>query len=651
MSLQEKLEYLESCVALFDTWSDEDKKFFIERTYYKTVTDWTQEERVEFMTHAPEAFPDYQIPTHFIPWLAGLVNIDMVEVYKGELLLKLALTGDPLLDELNREAHWAEVVESYDEGYLLVKESGFTAPEGTPSLEESFGLLLTDKFAYRKPTVVPLEAVEAVESVLPELFILLTILTFLSVNVFFCNFYVSVGRTLGYQSGILVLLSLFFLILLLWEANFYSFFCFGESLSKDFFSYFVNLLILVGSICVCIFWLVYTVDHEAIDFEFFLFILIVVLGSFVITNSNDFLSLYIGIELQSLCLYVMAGSKVRSTFSTESGVKYFVLGGLASSLFLFGVSLTYGFVGTLNFNDLQVILLSGADDFLQKSGLCIGFFFLFCGLIFKVGGAPFYLWVPDVYEGAPLSVTGFFAVVPKLAIFSVLVKIGSLNILQFTPEVADLLLYSGMLSIFVGSVGALTQTTIKRLLSYSAISHSGFLLYALSTQIVEGVVCALFYLVVYVLVLCNVFGILVGTSLHFNNSSIKLIDNLRYIFRSNPVFGYSLMLSIFSIAGIPPLSGFFSKFFVFFAAIKGGLYLSAAVCILLSVIGSVYYLKLIRSLMFIRNTSQWVFFAPVRREVAYLVVYSGMFNVFFCFFGFDLLNFLYENIILSLGLC
>ena len=662
MGLVEKLEYLDRTIDFYNYWSEEDQQLFLHYVIYAGcggVGDvWTQEEKEQsFLNLHFVEYPNQVPPRFMIAWRLGLANFRGIEIYHGEVILSQRLTGNLALDTKLRNDEWWRNYYSYLESYKETAHYfGDSEERAKRMFEEWMHQKLDRKLWYLHREMdrasfddsTKQEHPFSVGGLLPEGFILLTILTFLSVNVFFCNFYVSVGKPLGYQAGILVFFSLFFILLLLFEADFYQLSSFSESVSKDFVGYYVNFIVLIGSLCVCIFWLVYTLDHESIDFEFFLLILIVVLGSFVITNSNDFLSLYIGIELQSLCLYVMAGSKIRSTFSTEAGVKYFVLGGLASSLFLFGVSLTYGFVGTINFDDLQLILLSGINEKLQKSGLYIGFFFLFCGLIFKVGGAPFYMWVPDVYEGSPLSVTGFFAIVPKLAIFCVLVKVGLMNVLQFIPEVADLFLYSGILSIFVGSLGALMQTTVKRLLSYSAISHSGFILYAISTQMVEGMVSALFYLIVYVLVLCNVFAVLVAASLRYNNSSIKLISNLRYVFRSHPILGYSLMFSIFSIAGIPPLSGFFSKFFVFFSAIKGGFYFSSGLCILLSVVGSVYYLKLVRSLMFIRDTSQWVFFGPIRRKVAYLIVYSGIFNVLFCFFGFDLVNFIYSEVVASL---
>jgi len=466
--------------------------------------------------------------------------------------------------------------------------------------------------------------------ILPELFLILGSLVLLSIGVLFSNYPLSIGKPLGKQIGILSVGLLFLVGMLI--VNGYSFegFCFDYSISKTVLINYVNILVTLGGFSLFILWFGYIKNQEQLEFELLILFIISILGSYLIISSNDFLSTYLGIELQGLCLYIMAAFKTNSSFSTEAGVKYFILGGLASSFLIFGISLIYGFTGLINFTDLQLFFNA---ELHQRSldGLYIGFFFLFVGFLFKVGGAPFHVWVPDVYEGSPMIVTAFFAIIPKISIFIAMVKVTTEILVFQSLGIKLFILYSSILSTVIGSIAALSQTSLKRLISYSAIAQSGFILLGLSTFSSEGIASILIYLTIYVLLLVNLFACILASSQRLDFLSIQNIGNLKYIGKSNALLKYIFSFSIFSIAGIPPLSGFFSKFLIFYSAIGEGLYVSSVIVLFVSAVSMVYYLRIIRSIMFVKNYRQWMFMTNIPRSLAYIIVYTGMFNVLFIF--------------------
>lgn len=555
-------------------------------------------------------------------------------LYKEHYIEAPRVTGDEKLDSLLLEL-----------SYLKRMMSDFKECFSFLDTEYAYVVPLRFEHLWYNYFEQPTPYYDDLVCLLPEFFLITIVLCLLTVGVFFHNFYISIGKSLGYQLGLLSIGSLICLFFLVLDSP-TSVEALEGSIVKSQLTLFLSLLVLFGCISVVFLWLSYVVNHESLNFEGLIIFFLVVLGSYMILTSNDFLSLYIGVELQSLCLYILACLKTNSTYSTEAGVKYFILGGLASSFLLFGITLVYGFTGVINYSDLKLIVLNLTAFNLDLGGLSLGFFFIFCGLIFKVGGAPFHLWVPDVYEGAPMIVTGFFAIVPKLAIFGVLLRLLSDIVYHFDTNFLNLFLFSGILSILIGSFGAVMQISIKRLLSYSAISHGGFILYALSMGVVESIACACFYLVLYVVLLVNIFAVLISLVQVHNNSSIKLISNLRYLQKSNALLNIFAFYSFFGIAGIPPLSGFFSKLFVFFTAISNGAFLSGSLCIFLSVVGSVYYLKVARSMMFVQNSSQWIFFKPISRLNAMIITYTGLFNILFIVIGY---NFIYDAYNVGLG--
>lgn len=480
----------------------------------------------------------------------------------------------------------------------------------------------------------------------PELFLIFSILLIITLGVMFNSYHVSVGSLLSKQLGVLVWGVLLYTLVLYYNTGFIEVLLLGGLVDRSSVGYFFVLVVLVTGLVVTLLARHYVSFSSLAESEIFMLFLLVILGNICIIFANDFLGLYLGIELQGLGLYILATLKTNSTYSTEAGLKYFVLGAFASSILIFGISLLYGFTGVLSFTDLGLVLFEGPVEGVLGGSIVSACLLMFMGLVFKVGGAPFHSWVPDVYEGAPTIVTGFFSMVPKLGIFSALVSLCYGGSLVFFDSVQELFIYCGVLSVAVGSLGALSQTSIKRLLSYSAIGHTGFILLGLSTGSVDGLVGIIFYLIVYVSLLINIFGIIIGVTQYTSLSSLKLVGNLRYLTLFNPLVAISLGLSFFSIAGIPPLSGFFSKFLIFFALIKEEFFVISVVGIFLSVVSGVYYLRLIRGSTLVKNVTSPNFFIEIDRPIAYLIAYSFIFNVLFLFFGGEV-YFIVQSIVLN----
>jgi NADH-quinone oxidoreductase subunit N len=354
-------------------------------------------------------------------------------------------------------------------------------------------------------------------------------------------------------------------------------------------------------------------------------LILAIVGLMVIISSYDLLSLYVGIELQSLALYVLATYKGSSEFSTEAGLKYFILGALASGFILFGGSIIYGLTGTIQFEEIAKVLI--LEDFHAGNTALIGIFFVISGLFFKASIAPFHQWTPDVYEGSPMLITLFFASIPKLAIFSVLIRVlnlipESLNTFGTseiqtlglnTPYelVTQLLILSAILSMSIGALTGLYQQKIKRLFAYSTILNMGYLLIGLITFSIEGLQALFFSLFIYILSNIGLFTILLAVKEYRNNKLYPLIyiTEIKKI-RNQPLLAFSFIIILCSLAGFPPLAGFFGKLYLFFSAIALEYYLLSIVGVLLSVISCFYYLRLIKYLYFAPLQSQ-VFLMPL----------------------------------------
>lgn len=366
---------------------------------------------------------------------------------------------------------------------------------------------------------------------------------------------------------------------------------FSGLLKTSLFTRFTDSLVYLGAAAALLLSLDYNRREGMARFEFPVLVLFAVLGMIVMVSAADLMSLYVGFELQSLTLYILAASARDSLRSTEAGLKYFVLGSLASGLLIYGISLVYGFAGTTNFTSLAAILANGVGY-----GTIIGIVFVLVGLAFKVSAAPFHMWTPDVYEGSPTPVTALFGTAPKIATMALLF---SVMLGPFGHLLAQWRMIIEVLSIFsmaLGALAAIGQKNIKRLLAYSSIGHMGYALMGLAAGTLAGIQATLVYLAIYLVMSFGAFACVVA--MRRKGQAVETIADLAGLSTEQPGFALALAVFMWAMAGIPPLSGFFGKLYIFSAAINAGLTTLAVVGVLTSVIGAFYYLRVIKVMYF-----------------------------------------------------
>ena len=383
-------------------------------------------------------------------------------------------------------------------------------------------------------------------------------------------------------------------------------------------------------------------------FEYMILLLLSTGSMLFMISSYDFLSFYLTLELQSLCFYVLAASKRNSEFSTEAGLKYFLLGAFSSGILLFGCSMIYGFTGLTNFGDLAKVFTGSQEGFTtlsgQSTGVLIGIVFLAVGFLFKLTAAPFHMWAPDVYEGSPTPLTAFFSLVPKIALFAVFLRLFFLSFYDFMLPWQKILLFCSLASMIVGALAALGQHKIKRLLAYSSVGHVGYLLLGICCATPEGFEAFLIYLVIYIVMTINLFAILLScqesSQRSFGLSSqeiktgtyhLKYISDFAMLGKTNPLLAFTLTCTLFSMAGIPPLAGFCSKFYLFFAALSSSLYILAFFGVFTSVVSCFYYIRMIK-IMYFEKPTQFIAYQSMDREKSILLGITLFFILFFFFY-------------------
>jgi NADH-quinone oxidoreductase subunit N len=366
----------------------------------------------------------------------------------------------------------------------------------------------------------------------------------------------------------------------------------------------------------------------------------------LLISCYDLISLYLAIELQSLCLYVLAAAKKDSTFSTEAGLKYFILGSFSSALLLFGISLIYGCTGTTNFEDLSLLFACTSNDISIIRSVDIGLIFIAAAFFFKIAAAPLHMWSPDVYEGAPVSSTIFFAVIPKIAMFSVFLRLFQTVFSNFQEVFLLIVIFFSLISVIVGSFVALKQKKIKRLLAYSSISHVGYMLLAFSANSIEGTQALFFYLIIYMITSLVLWSILLSVNTLDNAERSKTLVDLSFLSATNPLLALTGLLAFFSLAGVPPLAGFYAKMSIFLATISSSLIFASIFAILTSVISSYYYIRIIKSLYFEKRDNT-TFFVPVTRPCS-LIMGTSSFLLIHFFINPTLLSLLAEKMALCL---
>ncbi|MDE0523367.1 MAG: NADH-quinone oxidoreductase subunit NuoN [Boseongicola sp.] len=366
---------------------------------------------------------------------------------------------------------------------------------------------------------------------------------------------------------------------------------FGGMFTDDAFARFAKVTILLSAAAVLLMGEGYMARSDLIRFEYPLLIALAAVGMMVMVSASDLMALYMGLELQSLSLYVVAALRRDSVKSTEAGLKYFVLGALSSGLLLFGASLVYGFAGTTGFVGIFEAVQGRAPV-----GLLIGLSLVIAGLAFKVSAAPFHMWTPDVYEGAPTPVTAFFATAPKIAAMALLARVVYGAFGGIVGDWQQILAALSVASMFLGAVAAIGQRNIKRLMAYSSIAHMGFALMGLTAGTVAGVEAMLIYLVIYVTMNVGTFAFIL--SMERDGSPVVEISALSLYSRRSPTRALAMLVLLFSLAGVPPLVGFFAKYSVLLAAVDAGLAWLAVLGVIASVIGAFYYIRIVYIMYF-----------------------------------------------------
>ena len=404
---------------------------------------------------------------------------------------------------------------------------------------------------------------------------------------------------------------------------------FGDSFIVDPFARALKLLTLTGSAVTLIMSIDYWRGEGRLKFEFPILVLLATTGMLMMISANDLIALYVGLELQSLALYVVAAFDRRSAKSSEAGIKYFVLGALSSGMLLYGASLIYGFTGSTLFTDIAAAVQpSGAN-----LGLIFGLVFLMTGFAFKISAVPFHMWTPDVYEGAPTPVTAFFAAAPKLAAFALTVRTLLAAFPSVTHEWQQIVTFLAIASMALGSFAAIGQRNIKRLMAYSSIGHMGYALVGLAAGTAEGVQGVIVYLAIYLAMTLGTFACILAMRRH--GRMVEDIDQLAGLSTTSPMMAFLLAMLLFSLAGIPPLAGFFAKFYVFLAAINAGLYALAVIGVLLSVVGAYYYLRIVKIMYFDAPVER---FEPMPGLLAAVLGASGLFILFYFVYPAPLVN-------------
>ncbi len=370
---------------------------------------------------------------------------------------------------------------------------------------------------------------------------------------------------------------------------------FGGLFVDDSFARFAKVTILLSAAAVLVMGLDYMQRGDMLRFEYPVLVTLAVIGMMIMVSAGDLMTLYLGLELQSLALYVVAAIRRDSVKSTEAGLKYFVLGALSSGLLLYGASLTYGFAGTTQFDGILSTLDHGAP-----LGLLFGLVFLLSGLAFKVSAAPFHMWTPDVYEGAPTPVTAFFATAPKVAAMALLARVTHDAFGGITSDWSQVLAALAVISMFLGAVAAIGQRDIKRLMAYSSIAHMGYALVGLASGTAEGVQAMLVYMAIYVTMNVGTFAFIL--SMERDGRPVSDISALNLLSKREPLKALAVLVLMFSLAGVPPMLGFFGKLYVLRAAVDAGMTWLAVAGAVASVIGAFYYLRIVFYMYFGKET-------------------------------------------------
>ena len=470
--------------------------------------------------------------------------------------------------------------------------------------------------------------INSLNIMLPEIFLSLSIFTILLIGVFIKN---SFNLIFNLTSLIIVVtISIIFTRPNNEEKIFL------DSFTRDAFSNYFKILILLSSLFVLNSSKNFIIDNKLDKFEYPIIILLSILGMFFMVSSNDLILFYLGLELQSLALYILASIDRDNLRSTESGIKYFVLSALSSGLLLYGCSLLYGFTGSTNFETIASQLNQ------ENTGAVFSMVFILVGLAFKVSAVPFHMWTPDVYEGAPTSITSYFAVVPKVAGLALLIKFMFIPFSNILLEWQTIIIFISIASMILGAVAAMVQKNFKRLLAYSSIGHIGYALAGVATGAISGYQSTIVYISIYVVMNIGAFSCLY--LLKKDGQYKENISDLSGISKKHPILAISLLIILFSLAGVPPLGGFFAKFYVFVAVLEKEMYALAIIGLLTTVMSAFYYLKIIKTIYF---DDSLITFENTKNRTAQVSVFASCAILLTFFLYPSLLNNLVDTLFVS----
>ncbi len=446
--------------------------------------------------------------------------------------------------------------------------------------------------------------INSLNILLPEIFLSISIFSILMVGVF-----IKKSFNLIFNLTSLIIIILISIIL---SSPSYEEKIFLDSFTRDSFSNYFKILILLSSLFVLNSSKNFIIDSKLDKFEYPIIVLLSILGMFFMVSSNDLILFYLGLELQSLSLYILASIDRDNLRSTESGIKYFVLSALSSGLLLYGCSLLYGFTGSTNFDLISSQLNK------ENTGAVFAMVFILVGLAFKVSAVPFHMWTPDVYEGAPTSITSYFAVVPKIAGLALLIKFMFIPFSNILLEWQTIIIFMSIASMILGAIAAMVQKNFKRLLAYSSIGHIGYALAGVATGAITGYQSAIVYISIYVIMNIGAFSCLY--LLKKDGQYKENISDLSGISKKHPLIAFSLLIILFSLAGVPPLGGFFAKFYVFVAVLEKEMYALAIIGLLTTVMSAFYYLKIIKTIYF---DDSLITFETTKNRTAQLSIFAS----------------------------
>ena len=428
--------------------------------------------------------------------------------------------------------------------------------------------------------------------IIPEIFLSLVTLVLLVIGPFIKK---NAHYIIGYCSLFFLIISQFFIFknIFQFQEIFNGFFV------VDSFGSFMKCLLLIGSSIILYMYLTVNKDISINKIEFPILVVISLIGMMFMVSSNDLLSLFLSMEIQSLALYILVAFSKEEINSSEAGVKYFVIGSISTCIFLLGTSLIYGFFGTTNFLEISKLLSQSKEISLL---IIIGVVFILVSLSLKVSAAPFHMWTPDVYQGSPTIITAFLSIVPKIAAFAVIIRFLVFPFGEINVDWGKIIIILAISSMIVGSFGALFQTDLKRLFAYSTINHVGFMLIGLVPGMEDGIIAISIYLILYVLMNTGVF--LVILNLRLDDRNVTEIKDLSGYFNNNPFMAICMAIFVFSMAGIPPLSGFLGKLIVLNVAIDNNLFFLAVIAVLTSVVAAFYYLRIVKLMFFDKQVDE-----------------------------------------------